>query len=334
MTLNVVDKIAKEVGVSPITVTRALNGVTVYRRLTYAKRAERIRALAERLGYRANAAARAMSTGRFNAIGYLHSAIPHRSHVNSALLHGIYEELARHNLHMTSAMLPDEQLTDDQRMPKLLRELTADGLLIDYLSSIPERMTQLIDKNHVPSIWINSKRESNCVYPDDLAAGRLATEHLIARGHTRISYVALGTSNHYSAADRKAGYRQAMHAAGLTDDVFHPEGLPYEQRLDAALAWIKRDDRPTAVFCYGSNTALPLTAAAMHHGLMPGRDLAVVTTGTEVDRSIGLQMTTVQIPFAEVGRRAVRELQSLIDNPGQERPAVAISPRMLQGVTS
>jgi DNA-binding LacI/PurR family transcriptional regulator len=324
---SVVDRIAREVGVSAITVTRALNTDSTYRRPTFAKRAERIRELAQKHGYRINSAAQAMSIGRFNAVGLLHSAEPNRSHINVPLLAGIHSALTSMDLHLNSAMLPDSQLSQGFAMPKLLRELAADGLLIDYLSSIPEPMREAISRHRIPSIWINTKLAADCVYPDDIAAGRIATEHLLAQGHRRISFVACTNSNHYSLIDRIAGYQSAMREADLAPDVVRPSPMPERHgRFEVCRNWLERAELSEAMVVYGGNTCLPLVSAAMSLGIRMPDDLPVVTIERDIETSLGFALPTVVIPFEQVGRRAVEELQKKNQSPDASRPAVSISP--------
>jgi len=98
----------------------------------------RVRQAAERLGYRPNNSARAMATGRLGCAALVLSTQGYRSTLPAELLRGIDEELARHNMHLTIARLPDEKLTREGYVPKILREWLSDGLLINYTSDIPD----------------------------------------------------------------------------------------------------------------------------------------------------------------------------------------------------
>lgn len=334
MSPSIVDQIAQEVGVSANTVTRALNGEATYRRPTYARRAKRIRELADKHGYRANTAAKAMSTGRFNAIGYLHSSGDNNSFTNIPLLKGIQAALHERNLHLTSSYQPDERLTDADQLPKLVRDMTADGLLVDYISRIPETMLNLFRRYRIPAIWINVKLQQDCVFPDDVAAGRLATEHLLERGHRKIALGALNITSHYSYRDRIEGYTQAMLSAGLQPVVFRPELASFNNRLDHAMQWFQQDDRPTAVVTPGVPSSTPLAAAAMANGLTLGKDIAFVTMHESLERSLGLAMSTVVVPFESVGQLATQELIAKIDDPHTARTPRTILPGFEQGVTS
>ncbi|MEM6550781.1 MAG: LacI family DNA-binding transcriptional regulator [Planctomycetota bacterium] len=328
------DQIAESVGVSRKTVARALNGQHEAKYAPTAKRFKEIRKVADKLGYRPNASAKATRTGKFKAIGYLHSNKFSNSHTNSDLMRGIYDVLHQRDLLLTSAMHDDEHLTDEGVVPKLLREMSADGLLIDYLSRIPEGMPEMIRRFRIPSIWVNVKHETDCVRPDDVAAGRMATEHLLERGHRKIVCGSLAITSHYSHKDRLEGYCLAMRDAGLEPVVFDPKLDRYGDRLSEARRWFDQNDKPDAIMTPGPGSSTPLAAAALAHGYELGKDLACVTVNSLMERSFGVDMTTVLIPFEEVGHCAVEELMLKIDLPDEQRAAVAIEPTLDIGVTT
>jgi LacI family transcriptional regulator len=147
------------------------------------------REIAEKLNYRPDAARRRTSPGRFGSIGLL--TAPNR--LPGVFFEGTFQairrELSQRDLHLTIGDLSDYQLTDATHIPKILRELAADGLLISYIADIPERMVSLIHQYRIPSVWINTVLEADCVYPDDFNAGKRATDHLLQLGHSAIAYV-------------------------------------------------------------------------------------------------------------------------------------------------
>ena len=164
-------QIAARTGLSPITVSRVLGDKSDKHR---PETRERVLRAAEELGYRINTAARAISTGRFGSVALLMSTEGSFSYLPGPLMDGIQEVLEEQDLHLTVARLSDEKLTDAEYVPQILREWTADGVLINYHFHIPGRLIELVRRYNVPSIWINSKQECNSVHPDDFGAGRRA----------------------------------------------------------------------------------------------------------------------------------------------------------------
>ncbi len=326
--------IAKRVGQSNVTVSYALRGSTEVSEATRL----RVKEVAREMGYRANGFARSMQSGRFGNIGLLCSSESARSNLPTELLNGIESELAGAKYHLTVGRLPDEKLASQGVVPGLLAEWTADGLLINYQESIPSRMIELIETDHVPAVWINSKQRDACVYAADLDAGRSATEQLLRMGHRRIAYVDYSHGQldlaepgvHYSAADRAAGYEQAMIGAGLPPQLIRPERkVAPELRPQLASDWLAAQvpqARPTAVLGYSGSTTAPLYIAALRLGLRIPEDLSIVSFDDAAIYILGPRLTTWVVPQHEMGRSAARMLLDRVAakvSPTETRLAVA-----------
>jgi len=311
--------IAEKAGVSQATVSLVLNKSQSKVQISEKTRQRVLEAAAD-LGYRRNGSARAMSSGRFGCAALLTSPQPHYSYIPQGLLQSIHEELATHDLHLHLAMLTDDKLTDSEFVPKILREWLADGLLIDYIKQIPERLVELVLAHRLPAIWINVQREHDCVHPDDREAGYRATKHLIGIGHSRILYAdpshgySLETA-HYSARDRRHGYQSAMADAGLDPWTLalEFEGGQREQLMPFALRCLKQPDRPTAIVSYSHPDSFLI--AALMLGLDVPRELSVISFGTEAMKFGGRPVTAMTEPNEAVGRSAVRMLLDKIDSP-------------------
>ncbi len=326
--------VADRVGVSAPTVSQILNPSGKRARMFAEDTRRRVQQAALELGYRPNAAARSTATGRFGAVTLLLSQYNNRSQMPPRLLDGIDEALAEADLHLTIARLPDEKLTDPDAMPKLLRQLTSDGLLINYNAHIPPRMVDLIARYRLPSVWINSKQPHDCVHPDDHAGARDATRLLIEAGHTRVAFVdyTYGPSPadpHYSNTDRRAGYHDAMREAGLTPRLICDKGnIELAERLTFTRAWLAADDRPTAVLCYTHHESAPILAAADRMGLTLPRDLTLFTIHDEAVRHFDLRVPTAVLPEREIGKRAVAMLRDRIQRRATDAPPMPVPLRM------
>ena len=159
-------QIAAQAGFSFQAVSQALNGTGALKGATRSHILE----VARRMGYRPNGFARAIRTGRFGNVGLLLSTVKLFSYLDDEFLDGVHDALSERNYHLTVSKLPDAELTSGERVPKLLREMAVDGLLVNYTHSIPRDMIRLLKAHGVPSIWVNSKQNADCVYPDDAAA--------------------------------------------------------------------------------------------------------------------------------------------------------------------
>ncbi len=332
--MTTLQTIADRAGLSKNTVGRILRGELKGLRVDATQRALRVRRLADQLGYRPNAIARAMSEGRFGCIALLLSTSTARSNLSMPLLAGIHDALAQRNLQLIVARLPDEQLTDDGFVPQILREMSCDGLLINYTDQIPGRMIELIEKSRQPVVWINVKRLCDCVHPDDIQIGRLATERLLERGHRRIAFVdrAIGDANlvavHYSRHDRYEGYCQAMRSAGLEPWFIKRSDGRHEPSLADLMA---RPDRPTALVAQGSLDEGQLAEATVRLGLEIPRDLAIISFSIgEWQHIRGKPISHALVPFEEVGARAVSMLIEKMRQPQRELPAQAVEAKLIE----
>jgi DNA-binding LacI/PurR family transcriptional regulator len=322
--------IAERAGVSKDTAARVLRGEHKGVRADAAHRARRVRRIAREMGYRPNAAARAVARGRFGGISLLKSQGGH-SPIPPDLIKGIQNALAPLDWHLTLDRLPESRATDPQYMPKVLREQFADGLLVYYPDRIPEGMVGLIRDYRIPAIWVNSKLDADCAHPDDLAAGRRATEHLLALGHLRIAYAdysydvrEIVERAHYSAVDRQTGYDIAMRAAGLAPCAWRAErhvNRPFRKH-DAADR-LRAGGRPTAIVCHSLGEAIPICLAAMALGIGVPGELSVTAIGGAGDGLVA-DFTALTLPEAALGETAVRMLEEKIANP-----AAALAPRAI-----
>lgn len=325
-------QIAAEVGLAKSTVSCVLNGKP--NPGVSPARAALVHEAAKRLNYRPSAAARAMRTGRFNAVGMILSDKINKISPFITMWRAMLDELHQRNLTLTIGQLPDEELTNEACVPRLLGEWAVDGLIVDYVSELPERMLHLINEHHIPSVWINNRMDADCVYPDDMGAFRMATEHLLSLGHQRIAYMSWCTPHHYSHRDRRAGYAAAMKSAGLAvRDLSHPKGLPRVARLEQARALLRQPDRPSAFMCWEKDDAFPLLLAASEMGLQVPRDLSLICAHHEPTDEMGLMLSHVLVPAIEMGREAVRMLQRRIERPDVHQDPVAIPLTFNQGST-
>lgn len=333
-------QIAEKVGVSVNTVSAILNKGrgSLYRPDTR----QAVLNAARELNYRPNASARATRTGKFGCIAMLQSVDPIRSVLLPGCLEAVQQVLGERRLHLTFAALDDAELTRGERLPQILNEWSADGLLINYNKQVPPRLDEMIRDGGLPAVWINARMKADCVHPDDLAAGRLAAEHLLKLGHRNIGFANYGIGAkdnledlHYSVRDRYAGYAAAMREAGCEPRWLWEEKPPRpEDRVTFTRRWLQQPHRPTAVIAYHPYTALPILHAAMTSGLHIPRDLSVVVFHTSAEPELDLRPTTVRLPEREAGRFAVEMLLAKIDGRAAAQPPRAVAMKLEAGDTS
>ncbi len=322
------ESLAQLAGVTRLTVHRALKGQAGVGEQTR----RRIQRLAKEVGYRPNAAARTTRTGRFGTVALLMGTKEGRSSLPDFMLTGIHNGLAVKDLNLMVVRQSDERLTDKQYVPRMLREACSDGLLIDYTHGFPTRLIDLIEAVNLPSIWLNSKLPQDCVYPNDFDAGLRATRHLISLGHRRIAFADYThgpafPDPHYSAADRRLGYANAMTEAGLTPRLHIApvgEGVPSRDRVAFSRQLLSCADRPTAVVAYGETAAIPVFHAAVALGLSVPSELSLVTFSDRPVLFMGPAFATMLVPQQQVGTQAVEMLLRKIAQPRERLERIAV----------
>ncbi|MFW6302977.1 MAG: LacI family DNA-binding transcriptional regulator [Candidatus Sumerlaeota bacterium] len=313
------DRIAEKAGVSRATVARILSGKEDYRRPFYRERAERIRAIAHDMNYRPNVAAKAISTGNFGAICVLGCDIKGSGVMSRFLLAGITDEAARHEQMVMLTRLSVEMLTDREALPVVLRSAAFDGLLVNYTHHVPSEFTDIIEEQRVPVLWLNNKRDHNCIYFKDYEALRDTTTRIIESGHSRIALLTSEAGDlyheHYSTRDRLMGYRDAMRSAGLEPQVhsIFPSNLAGEENRGRTLVQtiesiFSREERPTAVIA--THYANLVYAAARACDLDPPEDVTICALVRYPEEFSGIPVATLQLPDRQMGARAVEGLMS------------------------
>ncbi len=326
-------QIAEQAGVSVSTVSHIMGSRG---HLYTPETREKVTSLAHKLGYRPNAFARAIRAGRFGSVSLLLSNNPAYSNLVAPLTNGIYNQLEKNKLHMSLAILPDEKLTDQNFVPQILREWMADGLLIAYYHTVPKPFRDLLSQHNIPSVWINSTLETDCVSADDFTCGKQATEHLLRLGHKQIAFVDYTVPNPCGNTlhDRFKGYAAAMGSAGLMPRRIGGRiKTPRENRIDKSRKWLSRRDRPTAVVCLFESSALPVMEAAFISGLSVPADLSLITFADEPLTSTGIHITSMQTPFYEIGKSSVAMLVRKLAQPDIAQPSEVLPFTLDQGAT-
>jgi LacI family transcriptional regulator len=333
--------IAAHLGIGKSTVTQVLNGRAEEKRISIATR-ERVQEAARELGYRPNAFARAVGTGRFGCAALIQPRssiyLPHW------LLLGLTEELQKHDMTLMLSEAHDTDSRSPELLPKAVRELAADGLLVNMGGRITETLQVALEGLNTPVVWINRRQEYDAVHPDDILAGRMATEHLLKMGHRRIAYLDTTWPEngevHYSRRDRVQGYREAMQAKRLEMRLAQLPAMPatiedvrLDERVDMAAQFLAAQSRATAIVTYGLESALPILQAAERLGLNVPRNLSLVMCADDINRHIGRPVTTVVSSMPQVGSQSVQMLLQRIEEPERSIPSVAIAPWFFEGAT-
>ena len=303
------------------TASRALNPAT--RHLVAPAAAERVRAAAARLGYRPDAVAATLRTGRSRLVGALVPGIANP--VFAPILAGAAAVLAQ----AEHALLLADPGDDPDRAAAFVAELAArrvDGLLLATAARAEDPALAACVARGMPAVLINrSSGAAPSVVSDDRAGMVLAVEHLIGLGHRGIGHLA-GPARLSTGLGRAEGFRDAMGRHGLPageDGTEEAGAFTREAGAAAAARLLARWPRLTALACANDLLALGAYDACRRAGRRIPRDVSV--TGHNdmplVD-AIEPPLTTVRIAHAEMGRVAARLLLALLSGERAEHRVV------------
>lgn len=320
--------IADELGLHVSTVSRVLNGPPAGSdRAASGATAERIRQVADQLGYRRNPHATSLRTARSDLVGVL---VPQLADLVLALVYeGIEEAAAQRGLSTFVMNTRDDEPTQRARTDLAIGR-RVDGLIFADGREDTSLLADVAAKE-VPFVLVNRPAgDFPVVSCDNRAGGRLVAEHFLDNGHERVAVVA-GPAYARTARDRTAGFVERYREAGLPV----PEELVVHSRFDTgggrdATARILRaaGQPPTAIFAVNDFAAIGAAGCAREHGLTMGNDLAIAGfNDTPLAAELPVPLTSVRVPVHEMGRRALALLVELIG--GRAVESVHLAPELV-----
>jgi LacI family transcriptional regulator len=194
----------------------------------------------------------------------------------------------------------------------LLLKKSVDGIIIGTGVDNQELVQHLLNRK-IPVALISREMPDipvHTVVVDDVLGGRLAAEHLLELGHTRIGVLAEDLKV-ISSRNRVRGFRQALSEHGLPFREEDATICDYQigHGKQAALELLSSPDRPTALFCCNDLLAIGAIQAAKELGLKVPGELSVVGFDNTILATVtDPQLTTVAQPIEQMGKQAVNLL--------------------------
>ena len=316
-----IQDIARAAGVSHTTVSRALRESPLISMGTR----ERIRRLAQDMGYTPNAIAQSLQTRRTSTIGLVVTSID--DPFLSDVVKGV-EEVAR--VGGFSVILSATHNDPDQEMAivETFHRRRVDGILVAS-SRITSKYRKRLGNIRVPTVLINSQAESqdellHWVAVDDRVGAQLAVEHLLQLGHRSIGYLGVNCRPRSNQL-RFQGYQNALLAAGMS---YHNGWVVIapgteasdEEDVAAGQSLLPRlfDAGITAVFCYNDMVAIGALIACQEQSIAVPQALSVVGfDDIRMASYVSPPLTTIHQPKVELGHLAAEVMLDLLHN----RPA-------------
>jgi LacI family transcriptional regulator, galactose operon repressor len=321
--------IAKALGVSVMTVSKVMRdraGVASTTR-------KRVLQKARELGYRPNLTARSLVTGQSSQVGIIVPTLLHPffaevlDALSSTLQQGGYAVMISSSL--------ENPAIEEAAIEQLLAH-RLDGLIIASCNSSPEKFKQLAEQK-IPFVLIDRYFpgfKTNFVGVDDVAVGRIATEHLIEMGCGRIAHIR--GLEFTTGLGRYEGYKQALKQHGMKVDpsLVSPyvtaDGKDWQQSYNAMRSLLLAD-RPDGVFCYNDSIAFAAVEVVLNAGLRIPEDIAFVgCDNLHFDTTLRAPLTSVDHHSNLVGVRAAKMLLRLLKGKTPRAPQhVALKPSLV-----
>lgn len=298
-----ISEVAARAAVSPMTVSRVINGQARVRDSTR----ERVMRAVRELGYTPNLAASALAAARGTRIALIYTN-PSSAYL-SELLVGALRGAARTAAQLVVDSWDGLDAEAERKAARALAGNVAGAILPPPLCESRAVLAEL-GRAGIPVVAIASGRSSRdiChVRIDDFHASQQMTEHLIAQGHSRIGFIK-GHPNQLSSTRRLEGFRAALEQAGLAfDEKLVGQGyFTYRSGLEAAEQLLAQRHRPTAIYASNDDMAAAVVSVAHRRGLDVPRDLTVVGfDDTSAATTVWPELTTIRQPIAAMADSAI-----------------------------
>ena len=316
--------IAEDLNLSVVTISKVLRNHTDIGEETRQRVLNRIK----ELNYQPNYAARALATGRTMSIGLIVPDLVHAFFAEVAK--GVSAVVRKHGYGLLIASSEENPELEREEIQQMLAR-HVDAIIIASAQRNTESFRHMEQRN-TPYVLIDRHFEgftANFVGVNDLLAGELATEHLIAVGCRNIAHIRGPEVS--TAVERLAGYKRALSRNGLplrsSNVIVEPTG---DERGDdsgyhAMDELFKRNSNLDGLFCYNDPTAMGAMQRILEAGLRIPEDIAVIGCGNvRYAHFLRIPLSSVDQGSSAIGKRAGRLALSLTG------PKKATEPKVIQ----
>ncbi|GAA4191394.1 LacI family DNA-binding transcriptional regulator [Gryllotalpicola kribbensis] len=333
--------IAAHVGVSVSSVSLVLSGRGEGR--VNARVADRIKAVADELGYVPNQLARSLKTKQSRTIGVVSdrvATVPFSAHMLAGAQQAAWEA-------GFMLMLIDTYGNDEVQTPAVQSLLQRNIEALVVATNFHKVVELPLVPPTMPVVVLDGRPSSpdahatvDYVVPDEELGAYTSTRMLIDAGHTRIGFCNVRA---YPIASqlRERGYERALEDAGIPRDpslTVVAEDAATHFAVEPARRLLDRPDRPTAVFAFSDQTAMAFYHVARHLGLDIPHALSIAGFDNQefVADALDPGLSTVQLPHREMGewaiRRAVGRLDGSLDGAEREGYLMPCAPIVRQSI--
>ena len=315
--------IAAHVGVSTVTVSKALSG---QKGVSESMRAEIIK-LADEMGYVPPASRHASDAEHGYNIGVLINEMFLGKY--SSFYWQMYQEVTTKAASKGCFVMLEvvKAVEEEGRViPKLMSERKIDGMIIigrmehDYLLALREK--------GIPTVYIDFYDDTECdaIISNGYFGSYRLTQYLYQLGHRSIAFVGTVDATE-SIADRYWGYRKSMlqNKLDIPDEWLIPDRNSVTGNLNRSMTWDIPDPMPTAFVCNCDLTASYLIKNLESRGYKVPDDISVVGFDNFLFPGLSdIGITTYEVDMREMAHKSVKRLIQLIESPSDRNPIMTV----------
>lgn len=301
--------VARHAGVSATTASYIINGRSAQMRIS-PETEQRVRQAVEDLGYRPNRSARSLRTSKTGTIGVITDFVA-SGQFASEMLSGASAAARRADHLLVIGETGGERALESLLIEEML-DRQVDGIV--YATRTHQRVSLPAILRRHRTVLLNCTDPTTnlpTLLPDEHAGGRTAVEVLLAGGvHGDVWVVGEDpTPNALAGPLRLAGMRERLAESGL--GIAGVIACPWavDAAYDAVASWLATNGTAAGLVCLNDRVAMGAYQALAEAGVRVPQDVAVVSfDGSELATWLRPQVTSVSLPFAELGERAVDAL--------------------------
>jgi LacI family transcriptional regulator len=317
--------IAREAGVHPASVSRALRGIDG--KVSEATRS-RIQRVARELGYLPNAVAASLRTKKSNLVGII---VPDLGNpLFGPLVTGLEVELRSRGF-MCLVAHTSERPGDRDELVAALAHRQVSGLLI-LAAEIGDTMLDAVQRYRLPAVLVNrgfGDRRFASVVNDDHESVRLVLQHLVGLGHRCIAHVA-GPRGSSTGHERRRAFVALCREYKLTSQIVQASAFTRDAGVTAAARLLDKDFSSTAIFAANDLIATGVLDALRARKLsVPDQVSVVGHNDMPLVDLIDPPLTTVRVAVEQMGVQAAQMLLELMLSPTQAPVTRLLLPRLV-----
>lgn len=310
-------EVAALAGVSKSAVSRCFTEGASISPATRAK----INKAADQLGYRPNALASSLTTGRTKLIGLVSNNF--QNPIFLQVFDLFTRALQERGLRPLLVNLSDE--TDPEASVRLLQQYSVDAAIVAS-STLPVSFAEEFQAAGVPVVhafgrFVDQPKVA-VVGIDNQEAGRMAAQELIQRGYRKIAMLA-GPDSATSTQDRLAGFLEGVKSAPDVEfSTSFAKAYSYDAGWDEMQRLIAGGQLAEAYFCGDDVLSIGALSALQRSGLNVPKDVGLIgLNDMEMARWKNVDLTTIRQPIPEVVRLCVQMLSDMLEEGGEQPKA-------------